>query len=65
MKTKELRDLTMQELQERIETETNAYERMKLNHKVTPLDKPSNITAQRKLVARLQTILREKQLENK
>ncbi|MDO5017105.1 MAG: 50S ribosomal protein L29 [Porphyromonas sp.] len=64
MKSSELRDLSVQELRERIETETVRYQRMKLQHKVTPLDKPSSLNDQRKLVARLRTILNEKSVEN-
>lgn len=63
MKTNELRDLTMQELQDRVETESKKYDRMVLGHRVTPMDKPSTITAQRKLVARLKTVLTEKMNE--
>lgn len=60
MKNNELRDLSVQELKERIETETVKYQRLVLQHKVTPLDKPSTLNDQRKLVARLHTILNEK-----
>ena len=62
MKTKELRDLTISELRERVATETAAYERMKMNHSVSPLDRPHTITLKRREVARLKTILREKEL---
>ncbi|WP_297718578.1 50S ribosomal protein L29 [uncultured Porphyromonas sp.] len=63
MKSNELRDLTVQELKERIETETVRYQRMQLQHRVTPLDKPSSLNDQRKLVARLHTVLNEKTVE--
>ena len=58
MKSNELRDL-----KERIETETVRYQRMQLQHRVTPLDKPSSLNDQRKLVARLRTVLNEKSVE--
>ncbi len=61
MKTKELRDLTMEEINQRIEAETIAYRRMQMNHRVNPLDKPSTLTEQRKLIARLMTVRREMQ----
>lgn len=60
MKSNEMRELTVQELQERIETETNKYRHLMLNHKVSPLDKPSTLTEQRRFIARLKTVLREK-----
>lgn len=64
MKNVEIRELTVQELRERVEVETKRLNQMKLNHKVSPLDKPSSITDQRKLVARLKTILCEKNNES-
>ena len=63
MKTKELRDLTIAELRERVATESTAYDRMKMNHSVSPLDRPHTLTEKRKEVARLKTILREKELD--
>ena len=63
MKTKELRDLTIAELRERVATESAAYDRMKMNHSVSPLDRPHTLTEKRKEVARLKTILREKELD--
>lgn len=63
MKSNELRKLTLKELQERVDTESKKYDRMVLNHRVTPMDKPSTITDQRKLVARLKTVITEKMNE--
>lgn len=60
MKINELRDLSVQELKDRIETETVKYQKLMLQHRVTPLDRPSTLNDQRKLVARLHTILNEK-----
>ncbi len=60
MKNKEIRELSVQELQEKVLVEEEKYQKMVLNHKVSPLDKPSAITDQRRLVARLKTILGEK-----
>lgn len=60
MKNKEIRELSIEELMERISTEKLKYEKMLLNHKVSHLDKPSTLTDQRRFVARLRTILGEK-----
>lgn len=60
MKNGEIRELGVQELKERLAAETARYNKMKMGHSVTPLDKPSELTAQRKFIARLQTVLREK-----
>lgn len=62
--SEQLRDLSVQELKERIETETVRYQKLVLQHRVSPLDKPSLLNDQRKLVARLHTILNEKSVEN-
>lgn len=64
MKNSELRDLSVQELKERIETETVKYQKLMLQHRVSPLDKPSMLNDQRKLVARLRTIFNEKSVQN-
>lgn len=64
MKTKELRDLTMEEINQRIQAETASYVRMRMNHRVNPLDKPSSLTEQRKLIARLKTVCHEMQSQN-
>ncbi|MDN4753791.1 50S ribosomal protein L29 [Porphyromonadaceae bacterium W3.11] len=64
MKSNEIRELSVQELQERIDVESTRLNQMVLNHKVSPLDQPSSITKQRKLVARLKTILSEKSIES-
>lgn len=60
MKNNELKELSASELQERLEAEQAKLQKMKLNHVVSPLDKPSSLTEQRKLVARLHTLLHEK-----
>lgn len=54
----------MEELNERIQAESANYARMRMNHRVNPLDKPSTITEQRKLIARLKTVRREMQAES-
>ena len=62
MKTKELKELETKELVERIETEVEKYNRMKLNHNVTPLENPSLIKAARRDIARMKTELRQREL---
>ena len=67
MKAPELRELTIKELEEQLENERNFLTKQRLNHAVSPLDNPLKLKEARKNVARLLTILREKQLkeENK
>lgn len=63
MKAKEIRELTLKELKERIENEENFLTKQKLNHAISPLDNPLKLKHSRRNVARLKTILRQKELE--
>jgi large subunit ribosomal protein L29 len=60
MKTTEIRNLTVEELQERIDTAKAQYNQMLLNHAVAPLENPSLIKKERRDIARMLTILNEK-----
>ena len=60
MKAAELKELTLKELQERIENEESFLIKQKLNHAVSPLDNPQKIKETRRNVARLKTVLTEK-----
>ena len=62
MKTKEVRELETKELIERIEAEVAKYNQMKLNHAVSPLENPSQIKATRRDIARMKTVLRQREL---
>lgn len=67
MKASELREKTKKELEEQLDNEKNYLLKQRLNHAVSPLDNPLKLKEARKNIARLNTILREKQLneENK
>lgn len=58
MKIAELKNLTTQELQERLATEEQKLAKLKLTHSVSPLDNPMQIRAARKDIARINTELR-------
>ena len=60
MKASEIRELTVKELEERIETEKNLLIKQKLNHAISPLDNPQKIKEARRNVARMMTVLSEK-----
>jgi len=62
MKYKEIQELTDKELKDLISDENDRYIRMKLAHKVSPLDNPSKIKETRKKIARLKTELRIREL---
>ena len=62
MKIKEVRELETKDLAEKIEAEVVKYNQMKLNHAITPMEKPSEIKATRRDIARMKTVLREREL---
>lgn len=62
MKVAEIKELNDADLKERIQTEKAQYQQMKLNHAVSPLENNSQIKAARRNIARLETILREREL---
>ena len=62
MKATEIRELTIKELEERIDNEKNILIKQKLNHAISPLDNPQKIKETRRNIARLMTILHQKQL---
>ncbi|MCU4175824.1 50S ribosomal protein L29 [Carboxylicivirga sp. N1Y90] len=65
MKVQEIKELSISELVERIENETAALQQMELNHTTSPLDNPMKIRHSRRNIARLKTVLSQKQLTEK
>lgn len=65
MKAKEIRDLTTAEIQARIKDVSDTLLRLRLNHAVSAIESPSEIQDARKTIARLKTILTERQLAEK
>jgi large subunit ribosomal protein L29 len=66
MKSSEIRELSISEINERMSAEQEKYSRMKLGHAISPLDNPMLLVEARKNIARLKTELRKRQLsENK
>ncbi|MEG0033054.1 MAG: 50S ribosomal protein L29 [Mucinivorans sp.] len=60
MKTAEIREISVSELQERIETEKAQLLSAKLNHAVTPLENTMTLSQARRDIARMMTILKQK-----
>jgi len=65
MKTSEIKELTTQEIQERIDNERSTMVRMKLNHAISPLDNPNKLKVARRNIARLLTELHTRELNEK
>ena len=57
MKMKELKELETKDLAEKLENAVAAYDQMKLNHNITPLENPSSIKSARRDIARMKTEL--------
>lgn len=62
MKIKEVNELETNELVEKLETAKAALQQMKLNHAITPLENPSQIKGARRDIARMKTVLRQREL---
>ena len=62
MKTSEIKELTSKEIVERLQVEKENLVRLKLNHAVSPLENPMKIKESKQSIARLKTILQEREL---
>ncbi len=62
MKIAEIREMATADLQELIQTEKANYSQMLLNHAVSPLENNAQIKAARRNIARLMTVLRQREL---
>ncbi|WP_418990946.1 50S ribosomal protein L29 [Alistipes sp.] len=60
MKSAEIKDISIKDLQERIETEKAQLSKLKVQHAVSPVENPSIIKKNRRDIARMLTILRQK-----
>ena len=61
MKVSEVREMSIADLRDRIEIEKNNLDTMKLNHAVSPLEDTSKFRKTRQDIARMITILAEKE----
>ena len=61
MKASEVREMSIADLRERIES---ALDTMKINHTISPLEDTSKIRKARRDIARMMTILAEKEKQN-
>ena len=62
MKIEEVRELTSKEIAERIQTDALNLNKMELQHSISPLDNPTQIKELRRDIARMKTVLREREL---
>ena len=64
MKAAEIREMSVADIRERIEIEKANLDTMKINHTVSPLEDTSKVAKARKDIARMMTILAEKESQN-
>lgn len=62
MKNSELKGLSLDELKNKLTAEKENYSKLKFAHSITPIENPMKIRETRKLVARIQTEIRAKEL---
>ena len=61
MKASEIREMSIADLQDRIQVEKHNLDVMKMNHAISPLEDTSKMRKTRKDIARMITILAEKE----
>lgn len=62
MKIAEIRELATNDLVEKIQAEEANYSQMLLNHSISPLENPAQIKVARRTIARMKTVLRQREL---
>ena len=62
MKIAEINELQTSELQERLDVEEANFHQRKLNHSISPVENPSRIKETRRTIARIKTVLRQREL---
>ncbi len=65
MKASEIRELSAQDIRERLEGLRMSLNQMKLNHAISPIEDSSKIKKTRKDIARMLTILSQIENQNK
>jgi large subunit ribosomal protein L29 len=64
MKNSELKSLTIDELRQKLDAEKESITKLRFAHTISPIENPMKIRETRKLIARIATILKQKELQN-
>lgn len=64
MKQEVIRELSTEELQERLDVEKFQLNKLKLHHAVSPIENPQKIKETRKVIARIRTELTKREMNN-
>jgi large subunit ribosomal protein L29 len=62
MKKEDIKSLSIEDLQDKLSQEQEAFVKLKFAHAISPIENPMKIRASRRAIARIQTELRAKQL---
>lgn len=65
MKKEEIKELSTKDLSDRLAEMEKEYTQLQINHAISPLDSPAKITTARRMIARVKTELRQRQLNAK
>lgn len=63
-KKQEIKDLTAQELNDKLENERSSLVKLRFNHAVSPVESPAQLRDKRKNVARILTEMRRRAIAN-
>jgi len=64
MKTSELRELSLEELEHKLEDLTQEFFNLRFQHATDQLENPMRLRQTKKDVARVKTVLRERQIDD-
>ncbi|MCB0495707.1 MAG: 50S ribosomal protein L29 [Cyclobacteriaceae bacterium] len=64
MKNSEIKALSVEEIKQKLVSEREVMQKLKFAHAISPIENPMKIKETRKLIARLETALTAKELEN-
>jgi len=64
MKNSELKSLTLEELKQKLDAEKESLTKLKFAHAISPIENPMKIKETKKLIARIKTILKQKETQN-
>ena len=65
MEIKEIREMSASELEKAVREQKEALFNLRFQHSINQLDNPMKIVETRKTIARMLTVLREKQISGK
>jgi len=65
MKAAEVKEMTTKEILEKVEIEKSQVAKMRLNHAISPVENTAKMKQARKDIARMLTVLREREINEK